>query len=174
MATSPKRAESINLLIQALDAQVDEQYIQWQKVAFLPRREKVFAQFQRLDKKLQTNFPKFFYKQKVLEDMIVVAGNVHHRGTLKNSGTSTPHGAEITATKRLELEKTFSPRVRVNAAFVIEGLVPQLPQSPATAAHGTSGRAGPYLKGQQLHCRPRKVPNGSKGQLDRGEPGVLS
>src|SRR5579859_2807453 len=55
--------------IQALDAQVDEQYIQWQKITSPARREKVFARFQELDKKLQINFPKFFYRQKVLEDM---------------------------------------------------------------------------------------------------------
>ena len=32
-----------------------------------------------MEKKLQESFPKFFYKQKVLEDMIVVAGNVHEK-----------------------------------------------------------------------------------------------
>src|SRR6266566_3642608 len=65
--------------IQALDAQVDEHYNQWQKAASPSRRTKLFAQFQKLDKKLQTNFPKFCYKQKVLEDMMVVAGNVHEK-----------------------------------------------------------------------------------------------
>ena len=65
--------------IQALDAQVDEHYNQWQKAASPARRARLLAQFQKLDKKLQSNFPKFFYKQKVLEDMMVVAGNVHEK-----------------------------------------------------------------------------------------------
>jgi RNA polymerase primary sigma factor len=65
--------------IQALDAQVDEHYNQWQKAASPGRRAKLFTQFQNLDKKLQSNFPKFFYKQKILEDMMVVAGNVHEK-----------------------------------------------------------------------------------------------
>ena len=43
------------------------------------RKEKLHTEFQKLDKKLQDTFPKFFYKQKVLEDMIVVAGNVHEK-----------------------------------------------------------------------------------------------
>jgi len=65
--------------IQALDAQVDEHYNQWQKVASPALREKLFSQFQKLDKKLQTNFPKFFYKPKVLEHLMVVASNVHEK-----------------------------------------------------------------------------------------------
>jgi len=65
--------------IQALDAQVDEHYNEWQKAASPARRGKLFAQFQKLDKKLQSNFPKFFYKERVLEDMIVIAGNVHEK-----------------------------------------------------------------------------------------------
>jgi RNA polymerase primary sigma factor len=65
--------------IQALDAQVDEQYIQWRKGASAGRREKLFAKFQKLDKSLQKDFPKFFYKKKILEDMIPVASNVHQK-----------------------------------------------------------------------------------------------
>ena len=42
-------------------------------------REKLFARFQKLDKRLQGDFPKFFYKKKILEDMIPVAGNVHQK-----------------------------------------------------------------------------------------------
>ncbi len=64
--------------VRVLDAQVDEKYTLWQEAA-QARKEKLFAPFQKLDKKLQDTFPKFFYKQKVLEDMIVVAGNVHEK-----------------------------------------------------------------------------------------------
>mgnify|MGYP005840476303 CR=1 FL=1 len=60
------------------DAQVDEKYLEWQK-APAAKRDHAFAAFARLDKKLQETFPKFYYKQKVLEDMIVVAGNVHEK-----------------------------------------------------------------------------------------------
>jgi RNA polymerase primary sigma factor len=64
--------------IRVLDAQVDEKYLDWQK-APIKKREKYFSLFKKPDKKLQESFPKFFYKQKVLEDMIVVAGNVHEK-----------------------------------------------------------------------------------------------
>ena len=64
--------------VRALDADVDEKYLTWQK-APQKHHEKLLAVFRKLDKKLQDAFPKFFYKQKVLEDMIVVAGNVHEK-----------------------------------------------------------------------------------------------
>jgi RNA polymerase primary sigma factor len=65
--------------VRALDAQVDEKYTAWQEAAAHPRGAKLLVLFRKLDKKLQDSFVKFFYKQKVLEDMIVVAGNVHEK-----------------------------------------------------------------------------------------------
>jgi RNA polymerase primary sigma factor len=64
--------------VRALDAEVDKGYLEWQK-APVTRRERLLVAFQKSDKKLQNVYPKFFYKQKVLEDMIVVAGNVHEK-----------------------------------------------------------------------------------------------
>ena len=69
--------------VRAQDAKVDERYTVWQKAATAGRREKSKTLFRKMDKKLQDIFPKFFYKQRVLEDMIVVAGNVHEK--FKNS-----------------------------------------------------------------------------------------
>src|SRR6267143_6792057 len=69
--------------VRTLDGKVDERYTVWQKAATQGRREKYRTQFRKLDKKLQDIFPRFFYKQRVLEDMIVVAGNVHEK--FKNS-----------------------------------------------------------------------------------------
>jgi len=65
--------------VRALDAQVDAKYVQWQKAATPGRRENLSLEFKKLDKKLRDAFPKFHYKQRVLEDMIVVAGNVHEK-----------------------------------------------------------------------------------------------
>ena len=64
--------------LRVADAQVDECYDRWQKAA-PGRREKLHAEFLKLDQKLQTAFPKFYFKQKVIEDMIVVAGNVQEK-----------------------------------------------------------------------------------------------
>ena len=65
--------------VRNMDATVDEKYMSWQRLSTPGRREKAWTELQKLDKKLQDTYPKFFYKQKVLEDMIVVAGNVHEK-----------------------------------------------------------------------------------------------
>ena len=65
--------------VRSLDMSVDEKYASWQKTATTGRREKILAELRKLDRQLQARFPKFHYKQRVLEDMIVVAGNVHEK-----------------------------------------------------------------------------------------------
>ena len=63
--------------MQALDAEADSNYQECRNVATDERRKKFGAAFQKLDRKLQAFFPKCCYKQKAIEDMIAVAGNVH-------------------------------------------------------------------------------------------------
>jgi RNA polymerase primary sigma factor len=72
--------------VRTLDAKVDEKYVAWQKTSTQARRARNLAVFHKLDRRLQAMFPKFFYKQRVLEDMIVVAGNVHEKfkGSLRH------------------------------------------------------------------------------------------
>jgi len=65
--------------VRALDQSVDAKFVAWRKAAAKSRKEGLFREPQKLDKKLQATFPKFFYKQKVIEEMIVVAGNVHEK-----------------------------------------------------------------------------------------------
>jgi len=62
--------------MEALDAQADELYSQWQ-AAPAGQAERFFGRLQRVERKLQAMFPKFSYKPKVLDDIIAVAGNVH-------------------------------------------------------------------------------------------------
>ena len=63
----------------ALDAQVDENYARRQKAASPGHRARLFAESQKLEEKLQATFPKFCYKPKVIEDMIVVATNLQEK-----------------------------------------------------------------------------------------------
>ena len=65
--------------VRVTDGKVDELYTACQKATSQARRESNFSRFRKMDKKLQEVFPRFFYKQKVLEDMILVAGNVHEK-----------------------------------------------------------------------------------------------
>jgi RNA polymerase primary sigma factor len=65
--------------VRVLDAKVDEKYTDWQKANTEGRRQKHHAKFQKLEKKLRDIFQWFFYKQRVLEDMILVASNVNEK-----------------------------------------------------------------------------------------------
>jgi len=65
--------------VRELDSKVDEKYSRWQEPAKVATKEKNFKEFKKLDKKLQDAFPKFFYKQKVIEEMILVTQNIHDK-----------------------------------------------------------------------------------------------
>ena len=61
------------------DQEVDEQYAAWQSETDEAAKEKLQSRIQHLDQKLQRTFPKFFFKQKVVEEMGLVAENIHDK-----------------------------------------------------------------------------------------------
>ncbi|HET7625515.1 MAG TPA: sigma-70 family RNA polymerase sigma factor, partial [Verrucomicrobiae bacterium] len=82
VANRDRHLRNLRLLIKkvrAMDLQVDTKFLAWRKIAAKSRRESALKDLQKLDKKLQATFGKFFYKQRVIEEMIVVAGNVHEK-----------------------------------------------------------------------------------------------
>ena len=62
-----------------LDQRADIKYAAWQKAPNKARRSRLNSDFKKLDKKIQAGFTKFFYKQKVLEEMIIVSENIHDK-----------------------------------------------------------------------------------------------
>src|SRR5215471_1594636 len=65
--------------VHSTDQAVDEKYFAWHKAQQKGRKEKLEKEFKKLSLKLQETFAKFYYKQKVVEEMIVVAGNIHEK-----------------------------------------------------------------------------------------------
>jgi RNA polymerase primary sigma factor len=65
--------------VRELDLQVDEKYAGWQAAGGKAAKEKTFAAFKKLDAKLQSTFGKFFFKQKVIEEMALVADNIQDK-----------------------------------------------------------------------------------------------
>jgi RNA polymerase primary sigma factor len=65
--------------VRELDQQVDASYGEWQSGGSEAVTAKRFAEFQKLDRKLQATFPKFYYKQKVIEEMMMVTQNIHDK-----------------------------------------------------------------------------------------------
>jgi RNA polymerase primary sigma factor len=65
--------------VRELDQQVDEKYAQWQQASSKDDLDKLEASFKKLDRKLQSTFGKFYFKQKVIEEMTLVAENIHDK-----------------------------------------------------------------------------------------------
>jgi RNA polymerase primary sigma factor len=65
--------------VRAFDQKVDETYVAWQKAQQKNRKEELAKELKKMSVKLQDFFAKFFYKQKVVEEMIIVAGNIHEK-----------------------------------------------------------------------------------------------
>jgi RNA polymerase primary sigma factor len=65
--------------VRAVDLQVDDLYAAWKNEGPKARKDKLQAEFKRLDTRLQASFVRFFYKQKVIEEMALVADNIHDK-----------------------------------------------------------------------------------------------
>ncbi|MCP5521936.1 MAG: RNA polymerase sigma factor RpoD [Verrucomicrobiales bacterium] len=65
--------------VRVIDQKVDVQYAKWQGEKVAAKRTRAEREFQKADKKLQVSFPKFYYKQKVIEEMTLVADNIYDK-----------------------------------------------------------------------------------------------
>ena len=65
--------------LRELDAAVDKHFNLWRDAHQQARRTREHDAFVKLDKKLQALFPKFFFKNKVAEEMAQVAENIHEK-----------------------------------------------------------------------------------------------
>ena len=74
-----KVLRGLTKIVRELDRRVDEKYARWQEASKASIREKLFNEFKKLDRKLQETFPKFYYKQRVIEEMVLVTQNVHDK-----------------------------------------------------------------------------------------------
>jgi len=62
-----------------LDAEVDRHFNRWRDAHQNAKRNREHDEFLKLDKKLQAFFPKFCFKQKVNEEIALVAENIHDK-----------------------------------------------------------------------------------------------
>jgi RNA polymerase primary sigma factor len=65
--------------VRTIDLLVDDKYAEWQVGANKSKRDKLSGEFKKIDGKLQRSFHKFYYKQKVIEEMALVADNIHDK-----------------------------------------------------------------------------------------------
>ncbi len=62
-----------------LDAEVDQHFYLWRDAHQGAKRNREYAEFEKLDRKLQTTFSKFCFKHSVIEEMMRVAENIHDK-----------------------------------------------------------------------------------------------
>ncbi len=63
-------------VVREIDLEADQHFAAGRNGASQPQRERHDAAFRKLDGRLQQTFPKFCYKQKVIEEMALVAENI--------------------------------------------------------------------------------------------------
>ncbi len=103
--------------VHTLDQKVDAKYFAWQKALQKGRKEKLQRELKKLGLKLQEMFPKFFYKQKVVEEMIIVAGNVHEKFQASQRHIQELEALRTTAERRTALEAERA-KIQVLEQFV--------------------------------------------------------
>jgi len=65
--------------VRKLDQDVDHNYTAWRNAHLTARRQRASRAFKRANQKLQAAFPKFCFKHKVIEEMALVAENIHDK-----------------------------------------------------------------------------------------------
>src|SRR5687767_3672694 len=94
--------------VRALDRQADVKYAAWQDAGKTTKLRRL-TEYQKLDKKLQTLFPTFCYKQKVIEEMMNVASNIHEKVHMSqriiHEAERHSHGAHTKALIKSEQSK---------------------------------------------------------------------
>jgi RNA polymerase primary sigma factor len=65
--------------VREIDQEVDQKYSAWQGSASKAAGARLQANFKKADGKLQSTFARFYYKQKVIDEMALVAENIHDK-----------------------------------------------------------------------------------------------
>ena len=74
-----KELHRLSKRVHTLDREADARFAAWQQATKQSERPRLLNQFKRIDTKLQAAFPGFHYKQKVLDEMMLVTENVREK-----------------------------------------------------------------------------------------------
>jgi len=77
--THLKALQRLIVRVRQMDHEVDQQFLRWRDAQPGAKRDHEQEAFAKLDKKLQAMFVKFCFKQKVIEEIMQVAENIHEK-----------------------------------------------------------------------------------------------
>jgi RNA polymerase primary sigma factor len=95
-----------------LDAEIDARYTEWQSGGSESHLQQIHRRLKKLQAKLQATFANFYYKQKVIEEMALVAENIHDKLQLSlrlaeqlgGSSEGTQGGLELLAAEKRKIK----------------------------------------------------------------------
>src|ERR1051325_5653082 len=94
--------------VRELDRKVDDKYARWLAASTASARERLFKEVKKLNRKLQETFPRFYYKQRIIEEMVLVTQNIQDKihasqrviGDLERQGKSQQQQSIIKSEKQ--------------------------------------------------------------------------
>ena len=103
--------------VRGQDQLVDEKYAAWQATEASRAKPKLEADFQKADKKLQNMFGRFFYKQKVIEEMTMVTENIFEKINLSLMGVEELGKSRASSQQKAFIEMEWQ-KIHALEAFV--------------------------------------------------------